>query len=279
MRDRVVFYRSFWEAIQTLPEEERLKAYENIFLYEFESIEPKKEQSAAYGIFIMAKSQIDVNAGKREAGCKGGRPSKKADKKPMVTKIKTNGYENKNQWLQNQKPMVSENDNHRFPEMKTIGFAQEKEKAIKEKEESKEKETYVSKKKDCGDRPGGYEDPCKRIELSAEVEAIPLVDGTEWRCSAEEYAEFVRLYPGVDIKQAFRDMRGWSIANPTRRKTARGIKRFVNGWLSREQDSPRPARSPAAEAKMGMTRGTDYGAVFADKALGAMFGEDHEKTD
>ena len=31
-------------------------------------------------------------------------------------------------------------------------------------------------------------------------------------------------------------MRGWSMSNPSKRKTKNGVKRFVNSWLSREQD-------------------------------------------
>ena len=31
-------------------------------------------------------------------------------------------------------------------------------------------------------------------------------------------------------------MKGWCDSNPTKRKTRRGIKRFVNAWLSKEQD-------------------------------------------
>ena len=52
-----------------------------------------------------------------------------------------------------------------------------------------------------------------------------------------DYDEYVRLYPGVDVKKAFREMRSWSNSNPEKRKTRKGVKRFVNGWLSREQDS------------------------------------------
>lgn len=71
----------------------------------------------------------------------------------------------------------------------------------------------------------------------ANLEAIPLNDGTEWRCTVGEYEEFSRLYPSVDIEQEFRNMRGWCMNNPTKRKTKRGINKFVNGWLSRQQDS------------------------------------------
>jgi len=36
-------------------------------------------------------------------------------------------------------------------------------------------------------------------------------------------------------------MIGWLDANSNNRKTPRGIKKFINGWLSRAQDSARPA--------------------------------------
>ena len=50
--------------------------------------------------------------------------------------------------------------------------------------------------------------------------------------------EWTELYPNVDILQELKKMKGWCNANPTKRKTKRGILRFINGWLSREQDRP-----------------------------------------
>ena len=50
------------------------------------------------------------------------------------------------------------------------------------------------------------------------------------------FAEYVRLYPNVDVKQQFNVMRSWCLSNPKKRKTKRGITRFVNSWLTREQD-------------------------------------------
>ncbi|MBE6129578.1 MAG: transcriptional regulator [Erysipelotrichaceae bacterium] len=72
--------------------------------------------------------------------------------------------------------------------------------------------------------------------LFADVESIPLNTGEEWLPTEKQYAEYCRLYPSVDVKQQFREMRGWCIANPAKRKTKKGIARFVNGWLSRTQD-------------------------------------------
>lgn len=68
------------------------------------------------------------------------------------------------------------------------------------------------------------------------VITLPLNDGKEWPVTEAMATEFGLLYPAVDIPQALRSMRGWLLSNPTKRKTRGGISRFVNSWLSREQD-------------------------------------------
>ena len=73
-------------------------------------------------------------------------------------------------------------------------------------------------------------------EAQADVAALILNDGSEWIPSQTLFAEYVRLYPNVDVKQQFNVMRGWCLSNPAKRKTKRGITRFVNSWLAREQD-------------------------------------------
>ena len=39
-------------------------------------------------------------------------------------------------------------------------------------------------------------------------------------------------------------MRAWSDANPSKRKTKRGVERFIVNWLSREQDKGRSRNAP-----------------------------------
>lgn len=73
---------------------------------------------------------------------------------------------------------------------------------------------------------------------TADVEALVLNDGSEWKPTLSEYNEYVRLYPNVDIKNEFRKMRGWCNGNSKKRKTRHGITRFVNAWLGKEQDKP-----------------------------------------
>lgn len=57
------------------------------------------------------------------------------------------------------------------------------------------------------------------------------------------------LYPAVDVEQEMRKMIGWLDANPTKRKTKSGMKRFVNAWLARQQDSAKTMTAPAARSK------------------------------
>ena len=75
------------------------------------------------------------------------------------------------------------------------------------------------------------------------VIGLPLNDGSEHPVTEEDVAEYSQLYPAVNVMQELRDMRGWLLANPTRRKTRRGIKAFIRTWLSKEQDKAPVARS------------------------------------
>lgn len=48
--------------------------------------------------------------------------------------------------------------------------------------------------------------------------------------------ELDRLYPAVDPDQTLREIRGWNLAHPDRRKTPRGIRRHIFDWFKGEQD-------------------------------------------
>lgn len=71
------------------------------------------------------------------------------------------------------------------------------------------------------------------------VITITLNDKSEYPIYQSMIDEWTELYPNVYILQELRKMKGWCDANPTKRKTKRGVLRFINGWLSREQDKPR----------------------------------------
>lgn len=65
---------------------------------------------------------------------------------------------------------------------------------------------------------------------------LPLNDGTFHGVIASEVEKYRELYPAVDVMQELRNMVGWLDSNPSRRKTKGGVRKFITGWLSREQD-------------------------------------------
>ena len=65
---------------------------------------------------------------------------------------------------------------------------------------------------------------------------LPLNTGEEYPVFQSDIDEFAELYPAVDVLQAMRGMKGWLMTNPAKRKTKRGIQRFINSWLAKEQD-------------------------------------------
>ena len=66
--------------------------------------------------------------------------------------------------------------------------------------------------------------------------ALTLNDKSEYPIFDKDIAAWKELYPNVDILQELRKMKGWLNSNPTRRKTKKGILKFVNAWLAKEQD-------------------------------------------
>ena len=64
-----------------------------------------------------------------------------------------------------------------------------------------------------------------------------------WQPEQADIIQWGRTYPAVNVDQELMAMESWLDANPTKRKTKGGIKRFVNSWLSRSQD--RGGSSPA----------------------------------
>ncbi|AMD89459.1 hypothetical protein [Desulfovibrio fairfieldensis] len=68
------------------------------------------------------------------------------------------------------------------------------------------------------------------------VALIPLVDKTEFPVSRAVVEEFKRAYPGVNVERELAKARAWCLSNPSRQKTQKGVMRFLNAWMEREQN-------------------------------------------
>ena len=76
-----VFYRSFRDAIEEMPDDEKLATLLGICDYALYGVEPKLKGVMSRAVFTVARPSIDANNCRRTNGKKGGRPPKK----PMVS--------------------------------------------------------------------------------------------------------------------------------------------------------------------------------------------------
>jgi len=104
MRDSTIFYRSFYEAISELTNEQQGIVYNAIFNYALNSVEPELI-GIAKTVFTLIKPQLDANNKRFENGSKGGRP------KQTETKTKPNNNQNKTKTEPNNNNNVNNNVN------------------------------------------------------------------------------------------------------------------------------------------------------------------------
>lgn len=82
-----------------------------------------------------------------------------------------------------------------------------------------------------------------------------LNNGDRWEPEDTDMIAWAKAYPAVDVFQEIRAMESWLDANPKKRKTPAGVKRFVNSWLARSQD--RGGSSPAVIGKQAVAAKLD----------------------
>ena len=86
--------------------------------------------------------------------------------------------------------------------------------------------------------------------------SLPLVTGSGSFDITLDYLNSLRnLYPAIDVEQEFRKMYAWLDSNPKNRKTERGIKRFITGWLGRAQDKAPIIKAGGMQDNRRMTTG------------------------
>ena len=64
--------------------------------------------------------------------------------------------------------------------------------------------------------------------------------GQAYQVLQSHFDQLAPLYPAVDVPQELRAMAAWLISNPKNAKTASGMPRFINSWLSKAQDRSKP---------------------------------------
>lgn len=94
-----------------------------------------------------------------------------------------------------------------------------------------------------------------------------------WHLPQEKLAEYKKTYPELDIEAQLRKAAQWLIDNPAKRKTEKGMPRFLNGWLSRCKpriSGTKPRPFTPEEEKLFLEKNTYYpteeeaGKILAD---------------
>lgn len=204
MRTQFTFYESFYKAISRIKKKaDRADAYDIICSYALFQEEPDLDSvSDAVAIaFELLRPVLDKAREKAENGKNGG-SKPKANSKQTESKAEANSN-------------------------------------LEKAASKKEKEIEVEVEKEIDNiHPT---DVCAELPSSPPPAVVlPLVDGSDFPIAQKTVDELSGLYPAVDVEQQLRNMRGWLLANPKNRKTRAGIMRFVNSWLSREQNRTRP---------------------------------------
>lgn len=81
-----------------------------------------------------------------------------------------------------------------------------------------------------------FEDQKPEQEPEPVAITFTLANKTEYPITERQVQEFTELYPGINAMQQLRSIKAWCMANPTKRKTARGALAFVNNWLNKAQN-------------------------------------------
>lgn len=135
-------------------------------------------------------------------------------------------------------------------------FHTEIEKELETRDRDREQNSDIDK--EARDRQNGISCAEPQSSSAPPIASMILNDGTYFNVSASDFNKWVALYPVVDVKQELCKMVGWCDANPKKRKTKSGIRRFINNWLAGEQDKGGRYRGGNAPHAGGS------GNIFAD---------------
>lgn len=108
----------------------------------------------------------------------------------------------------------------------------------------------------------------KHIDLPKDIAFTFECTGKKmFHVEQKDIDEMKELYPDVDIFAELRKMKGWLIGNNGRKKTARGMPRFMHNWLSKAQDNgPKNAQQQTTRSKVG-ERANNYSTLEYDQQI------------
>lgn len=93
-----------------------------------------------------------------------------------------------------------------------------------------------------------FSDPERARSISETVVLSFVVcgKGKTWEATESLLKSHQEAFPGLDVMAQYRLAAAWLVSNSSRRKTPKGMPTFLFNWLSRAQNSGRPATGTPA---------------------------------
>src|SRR5690554_954407 len=114
------------------------------------------------------------------------------------------------------------------------------------------KNKNVENEKDKDIKPGP-----QRAESEPAVGFIPTnkynTEGEQYPVTQSQIDGWQEVYPAVNVLQEVKKAKAWLQANPAKAKTYRGMAKFLNGWMSRQQD-----KGGSMPSQQGQRRGSGH---------------------
>ena len=210
--------------MKDLPAATQVLLYNAIADYALYDIVPDfGDDGIARGFFALMRPQIDANSRRRDAGARGGRPSKPTDDEPCADQQVTIEEPNTNQGETKAKPCDNQTVTKAEPKEK------EKEKA---KENDKAKENVkMNAKSSSADKPRRFTKP-----------------------TVEEVAEYCRERGNRINAQSFVDFyesKGWKVGN----SPMKDWKSCVRTWEQRDKEKNPPQKEVNNADRYAITEG------------------------
>ena len=196
--------------------------------------------------------------------------------KAQAEKCRQNAENIRKRYMQKSVPVEYESNTNGIPVEYDSGTT-----GIQSKSKSKSKSNnnnVVSKSNDlsttCGEAKISLPADGEKSGVSEPVfDKLPILGGGEYEVTESQIAKWQDAYPAIDVKQQVKAAHAWLDANKQNQK--KDVKRFLNNWLSRNQDRARPSGNSADNT----IKGTDISMTFRPNSLNAENFESEQSFD
>ena len=156
-------------------------------------------------------------------------------------------------WSQHQK--IDKPSKSKIPGPDSIGFANSREDS---RDFDGDSRGFVGGSKDQGEDQGSSICTEPQGDSMPSEHSFLIADGSTWNPTISKVGEWKTAFPSMDVDAQLRLAGQWLKDNPARRKTDRGMTRFLFAWLEKAQNSnralplfqqPSPKPDPYAKVK------------------------------